>query len=89
VTESDQPMTPFVASVLEANTSLTASITSTAVDALQYENKKLKATLYLIRERIDELGHEPMTPMLGQVLLRALEPDDIDISDYINKYLEP
>lgn len=88
VAEQDQPFTPFVASVLEQGAAISASITNAAVDALQHENKKLKAQLALIYERVYDLAHEPMTPMLGRDLVYALTPEDWRINAYIKDHLE-
>jgi hypothetical protein len=85
---TDLPFSPLVGAILEQGAAITASITNAAVDSLQHENKTLKATLYLIRDRIDDLAHGPMTPMLGRDMLAALEPDEIDVRQYINRHLE-
>lgn len=88
MTEPAQPFTPFVASVLEQGAAISASITTAAVDALQQENKRLKAKLALIHMRIDELAHTPMTPMLGRDMVDALHPESWCIDEYISEHLE-
>ena len=88
MTEPSIPLTPFVASVMEQGAALTASITSAALESLQHENKRLKATLALIRERITDLAHEPMTPMLGHNMIEALDPHEADVNHYIKNILE-
>ena len=80
--------TPLVADIFTWRAKDTAAAVDRVIHDLERDKKRLIATLALIRSRIYYLVDEPMTPMIGQELLRAMQPDDADIDHYINNRME-
>lgn len=86
--EDSPPFSPLVASVFQRRAEDTAAAVNLVLDNQDREIKRLKATLQLIRDGVQQALEEPMTLMIGQRLQDALEPDEEEINYYVNHFLE-